>query len=150
MNEIDSTQSIPRRQVVVTTHILNDPDVFPDAMAQVQPNGVLLILPWDRTSRSVPIKGYAPGAWQTFEHQGDHQAPAAPLASPAPPSEQATKSYVDEILAMPVSGPPVEPPMRRRAPQVDRSDSRPKATVGSGPSDADITPPRHRSWGRRR
>jgi hypothetical protein len=54
--------------VAVWPHTLDQVEKFPDAIAQVLPNGVLLVL---RPDSRIPIKGYAPGAWLTFEHVGE-------------------------------------------------------------------------------
>jgi len=52
---------------VVWTHGFPEPDKFDYAVAKVLPNGTLLVtLP----GRNVPLKGYAPGVWLTFEHVG--------------------------------------------------------------------------------
>lgn len=137
------------RKVVVWTHILNNVEEFVDAVAQVQPNGVLLIVRWNQGAQ-VPLKGYAPGTWLTFEHQGDYTTPALRLDQTPTPDDPPTKAYVDSAHA---PNPVDDPPVRRRQPQSDRSYERPKAEVGPGFSpavdDEQVTPLRIRSWSRR-
>lgn len=63
-------EQIPVRpeHVLVWTHLLdNGPEKFDHAVGKVLPNGTLLIM---KPGSDVPLKGYAPGAWLTFEHVG--------------------------------------------------------------------------------
>lgn len=61
----------PKPQVphaLVWQHGMIEPQRFDHAVAKVLPNGTLLVTP---RSSEVPLKGYAPGTWVTFEHIGD-------------------------------------------------------------------------------
>lgn len=53
--------------VIVWQHAMIDPQRFDHAVAKVLPNGTLLVTP---RGSDVPLKGYAPGVWVTFEHVG--------------------------------------------------------------------------------
>ena len=66
---------LPERYAAVWPHTLDQVERFPDAVAQVLPNGTLLVM---RPGSRIPVKGYAPGAWLTFEHVGDYRAPERP------------------------------------------------------------------------
>lgn len=54
--------------VLVWQHAMIEPHRFDRAVAQVLPNGTLLVT---RPGSDVPLKGYAPGVWVTFEHIGE-------------------------------------------------------------------------------
>lgn len=54
--------------VMVWQHAMIEPQRFDHAVAKVLPNGTLLIT---RPGSDVPLKGYAPGVWVTFEHIGE-------------------------------------------------------------------------------
>ena len=58
--------------VVVWTHGYPEPDKFDRAVAKVLPNGTLLVT---YPKSDIPLKGYAPGVWLTFEHVGDQYQP---------------------------------------------------------------------------
>lgn len=73
----DFAQPAPQPQVphaLIWQHGMIEPQRFDHAVAKVLPNGTLLVTP---RSSDVPLKGYAPGVWVTFEHIGDeyHQKP---------------------------------------------------------------------------
>lgn len=63
-------QIVPKPEpehVLVWQHAMIEPHRFDRAVAKVQPNGALLVT---RPGSDVPLKGYAPGVWVTFEHIG--------------------------------------------------------------------------------
>lgn len=70
----------PKPQVphaLIWQHGMIEPQRFDFAVAKVLPNGTLLVTP---RSSEVPLKGYAPGTWVTFEHVGDeYHVRAQPL-----------------------------------------------------------------------
>ena len=75
---------------VTPSNSLSPVDMFHDAVATVLPNGTLLVtLP----GRTVPLKGYAPGSWLTFEHVGADYFRKPVRYTPPTPAERK-----DEIL----------------------------------------------------
>jgi len=132
------------RFVRVWTHVLNDFEDFPDAIAVVE-NGVLLVGPLG-VKEAFPIKGYAPGAWLTFEHVGDYNTPR--------PAAPRLVDETQEITRLMDAAPPApdDPPTPRRAPIVDsRRYGPPKAPGGwdAPAATPDPTTPRRR-WSRHR
>lgn len=71
------TPNPPTRQLRVWTHVLNQVEAFDDAVAVMSDNGALTVWAWGSDARrgAVPIKGYAPGSWLTFEHVGEGYRP---------------------------------------------------------------------------
>lgn len=73
--------TFPARYVSVWAHTLNEFEKFSDATAHILPNGSLIVTALDpdgvpnRDPSQPPLKGYAPGAWLTFEHVGDYPSP---------------------------------------------------------------------------
>lgn len=76
------TPAPAERYVSVWPHTLGDYEKHPDAVAAVQPNGALIVTRWGQPG-APPIKGYAPGAWVTFEHVGDYTPPVEPPRFPS-------------------------------------------------------------------
>jgi hypothetical protein len=68
--------SPPARQLRVWTHVLSEIEVFDDAVAVMSGNGALMVWRYGADSQhgDVPVKGYAPGAWATFDHVGEGYA----------------------------------------------------------------------------
>lgn len=79
-NSMGERVQVRPEHVLVWTHLLdNGPDKFNGAVARVLPNGTLLVT---QPGSEVPLKGYAPGAWLTFEHIGE-QYHTHPVQMPA-------------------------------------------------------------------
>lgn len=120
---------VPARYVAVWPHVLEEIEKFPNATAVVLANGTLIISPLDEygfPAANLPtIKGYAPGAWATFEHVGDYTPTPPPVKLP-----RGQRRYNEE------------PPTRRRAaPPADTETDQPADQPRMYPELSD-TPPR--------
>lgn len=100
MNDEQKVPPLPDRRVAVWPHTLGDFEHFDDAVAIIQANGALLVWRWgfDPKRGDVPLKGYAPGAWVTYEHLGSGYKPNlfAPQNTPVPPPPPRTGGQQDE------------------------------------------------------
>lgn len=94
-NSVGEQVPVIDNYAVVWPHTLEEPQKFPNAVAKVLPNGTLLVMP---VGSDCPIKGYAPGAWSTFEHVGEayHRKPQT-LRQATAAADVAAKGYVDSV-----------------------------------------------------
>lgn len=118
--------------VVIWTPGFPDPDKFDNAVAKVLPNGTLLIMRW---GSDCPLKGYATGAWLTFEHVGEEYhtkpqrvMPARGEVEQVRPAEYRKGGYVTSNLAQSLTD-----PLRRQPPtheqDADDTQSLPKVAA---------------------
>jgi len=82
----DAQVQVRPEHVVIWSHGFVEPDKFDHAVARILPNGSLLVM---RSDSPVPIKGYAPGVWLTFEHVGEQYHRVRPDSAHVSPSDHA-------------------------------------------------------------
>ena len=80
--ETSTGEKLPVRppHVVIWSPGFPEPDKFDDATAEILANGSLIVR---RPGSAIPLKGYAPGAWLTFEHVGEQYHPKPQQAMPS-------------------------------------------------------------------